>query len=82
MHKHNLEYPHFYSRLYALLGPGMLDGANLPLTLTLTLTLTLALSLTLTLTLSLTLTLTLSRYARRRPPHRVRQRAAGSKVVR
>ena len=26
MHKHNLEYPHFYSRLYALLGPGMLDG--------------------------------------------------------
>ena len=78
MHKHNLEYPHFYSRLYALLGPGMLDGANLPLTLTLTLALTLALSLTLTLTL----TLTLSRYARRRPPHRVRQRAAGSKVVR
>jgi len=80
MHKHNLEYPHFYSRLYALLGPGMLDGANLPLTLTLTLTL--ALSLTLSLTLTLTLTLTLSRYARRRPPHRVRQRAAGSKVVR
>ena len=26
MHKHNLEYPHFYSRLYALLGPGMLDS--------------------------------------------------------
>ena len=26
MTRHNLEYPHFYARLYSLLGPGMLDG--------------------------------------------------------
>ena len=49
MHKHNLEYPHFYSRLYALLSPGMLGG---DLTLTLTLTLTPPLTLTVTLTIT------------------------------